>query len=574
VLPAGFDGAVVELCRDRACTMVLETLAVSGTSARPMTDLPARSVVFWRLRGRVGATVDTVYSPTWLFHVPAVSARGGVDNSFNPHLDVNGDGFDDVVVGARTASVGSLRVLGTASVFHGSASGIAATPTRVLAGPQQSSSFGESVAGAGDINGDGYGDLIVGAPNTNVNTRETAGSARVFHGSPSGIAAFPNAMLLGVAAADHFGGSVASAGDINGDGYADVVVGAAGADVLGRSNGTGTASLFYGSGSGIAATPTGVISGARQGDQFGISVASAGDVNGDGYSDLVVGSQMADPGGRESAGRASVFYGSVSGIPALPTMIIEGRAEGNQFGISVASAGDVNGDGYADLVVGAHHLHPVGLDRAGSASVFHGSAAGLTAIPARTFAGVTAGDRFGFSVASAGDLNGDGYADIVIGAYAASPGGSVSVFHGSASGVASTPVRVFQEEETLAYFGYSVAGAGDVNGDGYADVVIGAWGANPDGRASVFHGSGSGIPATPARVLQAAGSSDRFGCSVASAGDVRGRTPPSASVVRESPRATAQLRATVVLAPSEHRPMARVCRAEPAGPLGPRRGSL
>lgn len=121
VLAAGYDGAVVELCRDRACTMPLKTLTVSGSSARPTSDLPPRSVVFWRLRGRMGTTTDAYYGPTWLFHVPAMSAPGGIDTSSNAHLDVNGDGLDDVVVGEPGGSPGGRTSADTASVFYGSA---------------------------------------------------------------------------------------------------------------------------------------------------------------------------------------------------------------------------------------------------------------------------------------------------------------------------------------------------------------------------------------------------------------------------------------------------------------------
>jgi len=123
-LPAGFDGAVVELCRDCACPMVIETRTVSGSSTQPTADLPARSVVFWRLRGRMGATTAAAYSPTWLFHVPAASASTGVDASASPHFDVNGDGIDDVVIAARWASVRSLAQMGVVSVFRGSRSGV------------------------------------------------------------------------------------------------------------------------------------------------------------------------------------------------------------------------------------------------------------------------------------------------------------------------------------------------------------------------------------------------------------------------------------------------------------------
>jgi hypothetical protein len=188
-----------------------------------------------------------------------------------------------------------------------------------------------------DLNGDGYADLAVGSPNADGGR----GRVDVYYGGPLDIGTVPSVTLRGVFMGDRFGHSVASAGDVNGDGYADLVVGAPGADPDGRE-GAGTASVFLGSASGVAARPARVLEGAAAGDQFGWSVASAGDVNGDGYADLVVGALGADPGGRMSAGTASVYLGSASGVAATPARVLEGAASGDVFGWSVASADTVN----------------------------------------------------------------------------------------------------------------------------------------------------------------------------------------------------------------------------------------
>jgi hypothetical protein len=340
-------------------------------------------------------------------------------------------------------------------------------PARVLEGVAARDSFGTSVASAGDVNGDGYADLVVGAPDADPGGRTEAGTASVFLGSASGVSAMPARVLEGVAAEDQFGWSVASAGDVNGDGYADLVVGARYADPGGRSN-AGTASVFLGSASGVAATPARVLEGVAAGDTFGRSVASAGDVNGDGFADLVVGAPFADPGGRMNTGTASVYLGSASGVAAMPARVLEEGSVEDWFGWSVASAGDVNGDGYADLVVGAYWADPGGRPGAGGAGVYLGSASGVAATSARVFHGAAAGDTFGRSVASAGDVNGDGYADLVVGAPYANRGGrqwagTVSVFHGSASGVSATPARVLEGEGAGSLFGSSVASADTVN---------------------------------------------------------------------------------------------------------------
>ncbi len=175
----------------------------------------------------------------------------------------------------------------------------------------------------------------------------------------------------------------------------------------------------------------------------------------------------------------------------------QGETASDFFGVSVASAGDVNGDGYADVIVGAY-FNDDGGNAAGEAYVYHGSASGLSATPDWSDQGEASGDYFGRSVASAGDVNGDGYADVIVGANENDDGGSLAgeayVYHGSASGLSSTPDWSDQGEASGDYFGRFASSAGDVNGDGYADVIVGAY-ANDDGgdwagEAYVYSGSG------------------------------------------------------------------------------------
>jgi hypothetical protein len=293
---------------------------------------------------------------------------------------------------------------GTASVFHGSASGVSVMPARVLEGAAAFDRLGESVASAGDVNGDGYADIMVGAPSASPGGRMEAGTASVFHGSASGVSVMPARVLEGATAGDQFGVSVASAGDVNGDGYADLVVGAMFSSIGGT--GVGRASVFYGSGSGVSVMPARVLEVAAMGYRLALRVASAGDVNGDGYADLVLGARGAGAAGSMEAERARVFHGSASGVAAMPARVLEGATVGDGFGSSVASAGDVNGDGFADLVVGAPNASPGGRGAAGTASVFHGSSSGVSAMPARVLEGAAVGDGFGSSVASVGDVNG------------------------------------------------------------------------------------------------------------------------------------------------------------------------
>ncbi len=345
--------------------------------------------------------------------------------------------------------------------------------------------FGSSVASAGDVNGDGYGDVIVADLWTE--------RAYVYPGSASGLSNTPVTLrppgdAEGGAGVGSFGSSVASAGDVNGDGYADVIVGAAGSSDGGR------AFVYHGGASGPPSTPamtlrppSGVDGGAPVGG-FGVAVASAGDVNADGYADVVIGAS-----GRPSSGRAYIYHGSTSGLSKAPSATLQGDggSGADDFGNSVACGGDVNGDGYTDVIIGAFSAGR------GRAFVYLGRAAGLSNTPVVTLqppdidSGAT-GDNFGNSVANAGDVNGDGYGDVVVGAWYANGGaGRAYVFFGESLGLSASTGVLLQRSGGTAddQFGVSVAGAGDINHDGYTDIVVGAWRANHTaGRAYIYLG--------------------------------------------------------------------------------------
>jgi hypothetical protein len=520
-LASGTDGVTVEICRDRACTVSVTTFSASGSYGAPTMDLPA-GVLFWRLRGRTLGVLGTSYSPTWQFTVGARTAS--VDTSSGTVADFNGDGHADLVVGAFRV----MSATGRAYVYLGRASGLNSVPATALTGPDGAGgAFGWSVASAGDVNGDGYADLVVGAQDAMSYT----GRAYVYLGSASGLVTTPATALTGPdGGVGYFGVSVASAGDVNGDGYADLVVGAQ--DVM---SGTGRAYVYLGSASGLIAMPaTALIGPDGVGGSFGESVASAGDVNGDGYADLVVGAWRVT----SATGRAYVYLGSASGLATTPATALTGPDGANgSFGRSVAGAGDVNGDGYADLVVGA----PSVMSFTGRAYVYLGSASGLVTTPATAFTGPdSANGAFGFAVASAGDFNGDGYADVVVGAFRVMSGtGRVFVYLGSASGPATTPATSLTGPDGAdGSFGRSVASAGDVNGDGYADLAVGAYDfMGAAGRAYVYLGSASGLVTMPATALTGPDSANgAFGLSLASVGDGRQRGPQTCAIVCVSPR--------------------------------------
>jgi hypothetical protein len=441
--------------------------------------------------------------------------------------DVNADGYSDVIVGAPWYDAGESDE-GAAFVFLGSGSGVGdADPSTAggqLESDQSGAHLGSSVSGAGDVNGDGYADVIVGAPSF-ANGQSGEGAAFVFLGSASGVvdadAAAAHAQLESDQVDAAFGTSVSGAGDVDGDGYADVLVGAPAYDA-GQSD-EGAAFVFQGSDSGVAGTTPATADAQLESDQvdalLGTSVSRAGDVNGDGFSDVIVGAPIF-AAGESGEGAAFIFHGSASGVADATPATADAQLESDQvdanLGASVADAGDVNGDGYADVITGAP-LYDDGKTDEGVALLFLGSATGVADADPATAATLLrsnqADSHFGVSVSGAGDLNGDGYADVIIGADLHNKGnvdeGVAFVYLGSASGIAETlPVNASAQLESnqgSAGLGMSVAGAGDVNGDGFADVIVGSpyynKGQSDEGLALIFHGNGDGRPVAPQQLL-------------------------------------------------------------------------
>ncbi|MBX2972509.1 MAG: FG-GAP repeat protein [Flavobacteriales bacterium] len=477
------------------------------------------------------ATIDLNAAPLLTVNGSAMARLGAAVCTAG---DVNGDGISDLLLAAPDQGG-----TGAAKVFHGAPDMPATTASWSIQGTVNSQFVGKCVASAGDVNGDGYSDVLVGVPGG----PGMKGEVRLFYGSATGLPATPSWTKQGENVEDRFGSAVASAGDVNGDGYSDVIIGAPGWPNGVSGAWRGKAYLFLGSASGLSATATWTNTGPASESRYGYSLGSAGDVNGDGYSDVIIGAPSLNNGPGTGAGVAYVYHGSGAGLPASADWTIQSQqhrtGHSSDFGSSVSLAGDVNGDGYDDVIIGDHfyeHDDPMDGANRGAAFVFHGSPAGLSPAPNWAAYGASDGDEFGSSVSYAGDVNGDGYSDVIIGAYkkgAAMQGGAYVYLGSPAGGLGAVAVWAINGVFAGDQVGESVCSAGDVNGDGYGDVVVGS--STKDalvlvpysykiaaGNVAVYLGAAAGPSATPAWSVDGANAGDKIGVCAALAGDVNG----------------------------------------------------
>ncbi|MFA6195005.1 MAG: integrin alpha [Patescibacteria group bacterium] len=392
---------------------------------------------------------------------------------------------------------------------------------------------GNDVQPAGDVNNDGYADFLVGSLYNNT----AAAAAYLIYGSAdelSGASLSTAVKFSGEASYDWAGSKLTSAGDVNNDGYDDILIGADGNDPANA----GAAYLIYGQAGLLtsASLTTAVkFSGTEDGELAGCDVASAGDVNADGYDDILVG---AFNNGPMNAGAAYLIYGQASLLTSasLSTGVqFTGEGDFDFAGYAVSSAGDVNNDGYDDFLIGAYENSDI-YTEAGATYLIYGQAVHLINASLSTavqFSGEADEDYSGMAVSAAGDVNHDGYADFLIGAASNnssfSDSGAAYLIYGQADifidSSLSTAVK-FSGEETSGNAGISLSGAGDVNNDGYDDFVVGATGEDTNtGAIYLIFGSATELSSnllSSSDIIRfnGEGAFDNAGNAVANAGDI------------------------------------------------------
>jgi hypothetical protein len=429
--------------------------------------------------------------------------------------DINGDGYDDIIIGAPYANsyAGiSYVIYGSANVSNIKLSDLNLIEGFSIAGANFGDQSGKVVSGAGDVNGDGYDDVIISAP-----AKFWGGAAGVVYVIYGGTK-LANITLSSLTTEQGFiitgpnglGSSISGAGDVNGDGYDDIIIGA--------SNGPYGESKTYILYGGVSLTDINVFSSLNAakgisitdlniGDVLGTSVGKAGNINGDLYSDVIIGA----PGANSGAGVSYVIYGGsnlinidVSSLTAEQGFYVTGVNPRDQSALSVSGAGDVNGDGFDDIIIGA----PSGSNEVGAAYVIYGkmhstniSLTLLTVEQGFSIIGTMTYGSLGYSVSGAGDINNDGYDDVIIGDLGPGDGISYVIYGGIDLNNIALSSLTTKKGITIvggSRLGNSVSNAGDVNGDGIADIIIGAYGYSVNTGISYLIYGNSSSPASNA----------------------------------------------------------------------------
>ena len=376
--------------------------------------------------------------------------------------------------------------------------------SRTILGTEPGGRFGAALESIDDISGDGFSDFVAGAPDA-PDVHGFAGAGRV--GIYSGRGRPRLHSSAGTANGDGLGDAVAGVGDVDGDGYDDTAVGASGSDAGGLD--AGAAAIISGLTGQVIFSHNGVAAG----DRFGASVSGIGDLNGDGKNEYIVGAPFATVAGQDR-GRVYVY----SGATGLPMFVFDGSVNQMRFGSEVADAGDMTGDGKNDIAVGAPFDDVNGID-AGFVRVFSG-ANGTVLFTRRPAFGASTGDRYGHALATCGDWNGDGKAELAVGAPEDGAGNGGTGYVEILTGSSGSLLAVLTGANPGDRFGDDLAGGSDIGGDGIADLVVGIPGndnfATDAGQALAF----SGATQAPAMNFFGTTGGAGFGTSVGMIGDL------------------------------------------------------
>ena len=408
--------------------------------------------------------------------------------------DFNADGLDDILIGAYARDNShynsgtsyllfpTLSASPAVSSFTGTID-LSVAPMS-FTGENENDYSGYALSQAGDVNGDGYQDFIIGIYNSDAGA-SSGGAAAIIYGTATPAAttvSLTNAdvRLINDTAFEHVGYSVAGVGDVNNDGFDDVLIGG-----QCSSSSPGVAYLIYGSstllGDFMLSSADAKFVGDTNGDNAGEAVAGAGDFNGDGYDDILIGADYSDIAGADSGTSYLFFGGSLSGTVSVNTanLILTGQAAGDASGYSVAGVGDVNNDGLDDIMMGAIFNDNAGANT-GSAYLVYGSStlSGTMSLSAADVIlnGTPTDNEAADSVAGAGDINGDGFAEVFISSPYYGAGKTYLMYGGHLSGTIdlTNADATFTGVAIGDAAGYSNASAGDVNGDGFDDILISA----------------------------------------------------------------------------------------------------